>query len=334
VAEWTSSTFHDEVRSWVAAVLAPLEVRLTGEWSQPHARLWSSAIRLGTSDGPVWFKVNAPGTRQEPGLLSVLAACVPSLAPQLLAVDLGRGWSLTRDAGPVLRAVTAPAEAWPLWEELVRRYAEAQAMLAAHREQVLAAGVRALPATSVPARARTLMAELSRLPEDDGGLSRDQQARLTAALPALDGWCAELAASAVPDSVQHDDLHAGNVCWPGAVAGREGRLAAASARVIDWGDASWGCPLATMLTTMRSLAYHAGLGEDAGAVLRVRDAYLEAFTVHASRAELLHLLDLARRVGCVSKALSWRAGTQGAPVEVLRSLEFPVREWLLELADR
>ena len=33
-------------------------------------------------------------------------------------------------------------------------------------------------------------------------------------IPAYDAWCAELDASPVPDSLQHDDLHSANVCWP------------------------------------------------------------------------------------------------------------------------
>jgi hypothetical protein len=111
-----------------------------------------------------------------------------------------------------------------------------------------------------------------------------------------------------------------------------------SARVIDWGDASWGSPLASMLTTMNSTAFHAGLyvegrPVDAPAVLRVRDAYLEPFTAYAPRSELVHLVDLARRTGCVSKALSYRAALREAPASVHAELEFPVRDWLMGLLD-
>ena len=145
-------------------------------------------------------------------------------------------------------------------------------------------------------------------------------------LPAFDGWCAELAAMPVPDSLQHDDLHSGNVCWPGD----------GSARVIDWGDASWGSPLGTMLATMNSLAFHAGFfveGEDVDdpRVLRVRDAYLEPFTRYVGRADLVRGVDLARRTGCVVKALSWRAAMSDATPQTHAEYEFPVRAWLLEL---
>ena len=65
VARWTTTAFHDEVRAWVAERLADRGMTLTGEWEQPHARPWSSALRFETSDGRVWFKVNGPGTVHE-----------------------------------------------------------------------------------------------------------------------------------------------------------------------------------------------------------------------------------------------------------------------------
>ena len=62
LALWTTTAFHDEARVWVAERLAGHGIRLTGEWEQPHARPWSSALRFETDGGRLWFKVNGPGT--------------------------------------------------------------------------------------------------------------------------------------------------------------------------------------------------------------------------------------------------------------------------------
>jgi hypothetical protein len=235
----------------------------------------------------------------------------------------------------VLRQVLTADTAWQVWERVVGRYAEAQVQLAAERGPVLGTGIREVSASTVPRLARALLDELALLPRGCGGLGPAEAARLYDALPRLDSWCAELASSGLPDSVQHDDLHAGNVCWTGS---------AETARVIDWGDTVWGFPLATMYTTMRSLAVHAGLdvgldigprvgGErvEAREVLRVRDAYLEPFTGFADRADLVHLVDVARHTGCVGKALAFRAAMEGAPVSAQADLGFPVRACLSEL---
>jgi hypothetical protein len=302
-----------------------------------HSRPWSSAIRVESSRGRLWFKVNGPGTSHEPALLQVLADRVPGLVPEPLAVDPGRGWSLCRDAGPVLRQVLSPHEAWAAWEQVVVRYADAQLQLAGERDVVLGTGLREVWPRTVPGQAQVLLDELARLPVGRGGLRSRDAARLAGVLPRLESWCGELASSGLPESVQHDDLHAGNICWSGR---------GETARVIDWGDAVWGFPLTTMYTTMRSLARHAGLpvtgpyvdrqraerGQvEAPEVLRVRDAYLEPFTGWVDHAGLVHLVDVARRTGCVGKALAFRAALQGAPLSVQAGLGFPVRACLLEL---
>ena len=145
----------------------------------------------------------------------------------------------------------------------------------------------------------------------------------------LDDWCAELAGCAVPDSVQHDDLHSANVCWPGT---------AADARVIDWGDATWGHPLGTMLATLNSIAFHAGTYVDERAatapeLLRVRDAYLELFSRFADHADLV-----AASTWPVVRDASGRRWPTGPlfteePLSTHVEMEFPVREWFLALLE-
>ena len=326
---WRSAAFHDQARVWVAEQLATRGVELTGQWDQPHARVWSSTIRFETTDGRVWLKVNGRGTSHEPALVRVLGETVPELVPEVLSVDLDRCWSLARDAGPMLREVLAPDQSWAPWEGVVARYAEAQLALSQHRDLVLASRVPEVSPATIPGQARALVEELAELSVDSGGLGVEHVGRLQAVLPRLDSWCAELGDSAVPDSVQHDDLHSGNVCWSGSVS---------TARVIDWGDTSWGCPLGTMLSTMNSVAFYArvyveGRPVDDPAVHRVRDAYLEPFTSYATRAELVRHVDLARRTGCVARAMSWRAALVDASRAEQAELEFPVRGWLLSLLD-
>jgi hypothetical protein len=68
-------------------------------------------------------------------------------------------------------------------------------------------------------------------------------------------------------------------------------------------------------------------------VLRVRDAYLEPFTALAPRAELERLVDLVRRTGCLTRALSYRAALTGEPVSAHEEHEFPVRDWFLGITE-
>jgi Ser/Thr protein kinase RdoA (MazF antagonist) len=86
--------------------------------------------------------------------------------------------------------------------------------------------------------------------------------------------CHELADRGIPDTLQHDDLHDGNLFV------RDGRFV-----FFDWGDACVTHPFHTLVVTLRALAHRQGLGPGAPELLRLRDAYLESWTGHASHAE-------------------------------------------------
>lgn len=338
VALWTSTAFIDDVRTWVAAQLAPRGARLTGEWEQPHARAWSSAIRFettsreGLGSGRVWFKVNGSGTAYEASLIAVLGELCPGLAPDVTAYDEVRPWSLTWDGGQVLRSKVAPEQLWSYWELLLPRYGQAQLDLAVHRKRLLITGVPDRSPSQLPAQYRRLLDELSAKPAEIGGFTPEQASDVERMLPRYENRYAELAASPVPGSIQHDDLHSNNVCWPGDVED------VSSIRIIDWGDTSVGHPFGTMLSTLNSIAFHAGALHDGGSisdprVLRMRDAYLEPFTSLATRKELLRWVALARSIGSVARALSWERALQDAPTSVAAQFDFPVRDWMLGMLE-
>jgi Phosphotransferase enzyme family len=315
-----------EISAWVTSSCADLGLVVTSAGERTHDRPWSFALvydvrETNGTDGRVWFKANGIGTRHEPGLISALVRHVPDLVPEVLAIDVDRAWSLTRDAGPTLRSAVPVTDRWPLWEDLLQRYAAAQLALTAVRPELLTTGVPERSPATLPGQAAELIAELSQEDADSGGLPEAQTERLTALLPAYGQWCRDLDRAGIPCTIQHDDLHSNNICLD----------LTAEPRIIDWGDASLGHPFGTMTTTLRSIAHECECDVDDPRVLRVRDAYLEPFTAYAAGPELIALADIAQRVGTVTRALSWRTGLLGTPVEVQRTYEFPVRAWLQEL---
>ena len=163
-------------------------------------------------------------------------------------------------------------------------------------------------------------------PSLEGGLTEDEARRLEAVRPEHADWCAELDASGIACSVNHDDLHSDNVCVPSGTD-------VEGARVIDWGDAVWSHPFGTLLATLNSIAFHAGTEVTDPRVRRVRDAYLEVYAEHGSAPERERWVRLARRTGCVTKALSYVRAFEGEPESAAAGEDWPVRGWLLESLD-
>lgn len=191
----------------------------------------------------------------------------------------------------------------------------------------------------MPDQAADLIVELALLGPACGGLSVAGEGALAARLPAYGQWRRDLDSAGIPDTLQHDDLHSNNICVAESApdrasepaAGRRRTTTAARSRIIDWADASIGHPFGTMLATLRSIARHGRCEVHDPRVLRVRDACLEPFTTHTPRSELIAVVNLAQRVGAVTRALSWRAALLGTPKPAHGEYDFPVRGWMREL---
>jgi Ser/Thr protein kinase RdoA (MazF antagonist) len=154
------------------------------------------------------------------------------------------------------------------------------------------------------------------------GLTTGQYAALRGLAPAFAAMCARLAEGPVPESLDHNDFHDGNILV------RDGRYS-----FFDWGDACVTHPFFSMVVTLRSIANRFGLEEGAPEMEHLRDIYLEPWTRFETREHLLPFFDLAQRAGMVGRALTWH--------RVLSDMEGPhqaefadaVPGWLLDFLN-
>jgi len=237
-------------------------------------------LRVPTNGGDLWFKAAVPSLGHDVGVTAVLARLRPDIALAPIAVDLDRGWMLLPDGGERLREVLARERHPRRWLEIMPRYAELQIAAAPHVEELLEAG---LPDYRLD-RLQDLSEEVAgKLAVEPPPAARVEELR------------AELATLGIPESVQHDDLHDGNV-----FVRRDGSHA-----VFDWGDSCASHPFASLVVGLRGIAHRFELAERDPGLDRVRDAYLEPWSDFASRAELLRAVELAGAVGRLSRALAW-----------------------------
>jgi len=315
---WIDPAWHAEVLAWIEARLAERGSRVTWPMTQPHIRPWSTAISIPTDTGPVWFKAAGPGNAFEAALVSAMATWKTPGILEPIAVELERGWLLLPDGGARLRDVTAGGPGVDHWARILPEWASIQRGLAAHSDDLIALGVPDLHPAKLPDR-------LAALCEDPEVILRDNdRARLRKLLPEYAEWCTELDSIGIAASLQHDDLHDGNV-----FVGDRGD------RIFDWGDASVAHPFGTLLVTFRSIV-NRGLGDEAAtgrALDRLRDAYLEAWTDEHAIADLRRATPLAMRVAIVGRSLSWQRALRGIPMEDRGEWAGTVGGWLMDLFE-
>ena len=313
---WARPSWKAEAERWIRERLAEVG-RSVDSIEQPHVRPWGTVFRVQTDDRVLWFKASIAQLAYEVPLLETLATRAPEHVPRLVAADPARAWMLIEDAGTRLTDLHPDGPPAPVWKDFMRDYAELQIDVAHAASDLIAEGVpdRRLPLL-VDGFLRVLQTARLVRPAAGKGLTDDDLCRARSLEPRLRDAVDIVGVLGLPDSIQHDDLHAWNVC-----------LSDGAYRFIDWGDACIGQPLLSLYVPL----VHVG---DEGAT-EVRDAYLERWTAFRTRAELAAACDAAVMLGQLTGMLKWELITAGLTDEERRGYEdvIPKRvRYLLELA--
>jgi hypothetical protein len=270
-------------------------------------RPWAAILRAPTTSGAVWLKAAAAATAFEAPLYELLAEVVPAQILTPLGVDPERSWILLPDGGPELGNQAQGAELLEALIGVMPQYARLQRELAPHAERMLAAGLNDMRPQVMQRRFEAALGA-GRAYADERGTESDRATleRVEGLHAAVATWSERLAELPGPASIDHNDLHPGNI-----LAGESGGFE--QARFYDWGDSVVAHPFASMLLPLgfveRTLL---GTGADRRPVLRVRDAYLEGFADLAPHAELVDALELACRLAKIARVLTWERAIRAA----------------------
>ena len=249
---WSDPAWLAEAHTWIESQLLELGIQRTAAIEQPHVQHWATVLRIPTAKEPLWFKANATSQAFEAGVVELLAQRRPDDVPRLLMGEGGHG----------LRELVEGMRDLSPWLEALPRYGELQLALAPDRDALLALGTPDRRLAVLPG----LYDQLLEAAADE--LSAGDRRRLEQLSPWVVEACAELAGLGVPETIQHDDLHDGQVFV------RDGHYL-----FFDWGDACVSHPFTTMSVTLEGvLSWGLDDVENSVDVAPFRDAYLEPFT--------------------------------------------------------
>lgn len=221
VTPWERESWREAAVGWAERGLAAHGLRETGPRTV-RLRPWSVLLRMSVGgdvgegigegvggDRAVWFKANPPASAFEAALNEALAEWMPEYVLRPLAVDRDRGWSLLPDGGPLFRELLREGLVGPRgWEEPLRRYAEMQRGLTPYTARIEALGVPRAYTAELPEVFDRVVAANAALTPGDLTMLRELRPRLV-------DWCAELAGAGIADTLDHSDLHDGQLFAPG-----------------------------------------------------------------------------------------------------------------------
>ncbi|WP_225097743.1 aminoglycoside phosphotransferase family protein [Streptomyces sp. CoH27] len=305
VTPWEQESWRAEALDWVAERLAVRGLWVNGDL-KVRVRPWSVLVRVPVAGrDAVWFKANPPASAFEGPLTAALARWVPDDVLEPLAVDAGRAWVLLPDGGDLFRDVLAREPVEPrTWACLLGQYAHMQRALVPHAREIERLGVPAARTAALPELFDTLLAR-------DAGMPPETRSRLEHLRPRLTDWCAELASLGIEDTLDHADLHDGQLFRP----------APDRFTFFDWGDAAVSHPFCSLRVPAEKARARYG-----PQILRMLlDAYLEPWTGTGRTPEdLRQAARLGWRLSALSRAASWGRtfpGPSGPPPVAAQSSE-------------
>jgi len=278
---WRDPAWIAGAHAWIEEQAVRLGLTRTGAIEQPHIYPWSTVMRVPTVEGDVWFKANTGQLQHEAALVSLVAKRVPERVPPLLATDLDRGWMLMADAGQRLREIVAAERNLDRWLDVLPATARIQLAMEPDVDALLALGVPDMRLATLPDRYAQLMDVIEA--EDR---FRDGQDRVVE-------LAEELATYGIAETLQHDDLHDGQVFV------RNG-----THLVMDWGDACISHPFFTLSVTVEGVI---AWGVDDVENSEDTEPYVRAYLApYAERydGDLVAAARLATRLGWACRAVN------------------------------
>lgn len=285
--------------SWARGVLTDASI------APVRSRPWSEIAEVRTPDGFWWLKINKAGTTYETRLLGVLGVLDDQLLPEVI-VHPEQPWSLIADAGRRLDHLGLTAEQQlQVWARALGPYAQLQRSVPV--ADLIKAGV---PDFSPPQLGRwydELVAGLRSLPPDAPGVRADQISRIAALRSEIAELAAVLADGVAP-TLQHDDLHEGNLLTDPDLA---------ELKIIDWGDSVISHPFGTLRVTLGRLTRRIDTGLADPAIQRLVDSYLEPWRLDGwSQKSLLRQVNAAYRIAVLTRVYANIRGVDGLAAAV------------------
>ena len=222
-----------ELCNWIAQQIEPMKFRLTGNFRQLNASSSFSLMRFETTDAPFWFKAVGKPNTHEFSVVSVLTTLFPAYLPRMVATrPQWNAWLMREAEG----ASPDGDSNFSMWKTISARLGELQIASIQETPRLIAAGCRDLSASSLFNRADEFFAVMAELMKQQTKtppsiLTSTELLRLNEQIKDI---LSHLAASGIPDALNHLDFNPGNIFVSGDCC-----------TFIDWAEAAIGHPFLT-----------------------------------------------------------------------------------------
>jgi Phosphotransferase enzyme family len=315
-----------ELFQWTEEQIAPLGLRLTGNFRQLNASPTFSLMRLETHNVALWFKATGKPNEHELAVALSLARLFPKYVPRVLGIHSAwNGW-LSAEAPGIELDEIAECSAW---ERAAKTLAELQIASIGKCSELLEGECRDLRLTRL---SEWVDPFLARMEECMAAQEKPSpvplvKSELASLQEGLAEGCELLHSFRFPDTLGHIDLNPGNIL-----------VSAESCAFLDWAEGCVSHPFLTFEYLRQHMERSSLEGPAVGA--RITAAYLRPWQAFFSPEELRRALAVAPLVAVFAYAVAndrWRSPEtlrDAAAAGYLRSLTRRMYREAIQVAER
>jgi Phosphotransferase enzyme family len=278
---WTSNGWFDVAEIWIQEqiqsqglrAIAPIEL----------VKNWALAIilRVPTTEGMIYFKAASPLFAQEAKFTGILAQRYRQNLPEVLATQPDKSWILMREINGELLENQGDILHW---EAALNQWAKFQILAIEHRPDLIACGWVDLGVKSISKNLDQLLDKLFdnslRVPWNHGKkLANSELLPLLPFVPKLKKVLEQFQELNIPDTLVHGDLSPRNIY-----------LRDQGFVYFDWSDTCISHPFFDLMRFLYEI--EKDLPDVADARSRIRNAYLEPWTIYAPMEKLVSTFEL------------------------------------------
>ena len=315
-----------ELFQWAEEQVAPLGLRLTGNFRQLNASPTFSLLRLETNSVALWFKATGEPNEHELAVALSLARLFPTYVPRVLGIHSAwNGWLSAEAPGIQLDEIAD----YSAWERAAESLAELQISSIGKCSELVEAKCKDLRLARLAewidpflARIGELMAAQEK--RSPAPLARSELASLREGLAEA---CELLESFQLPDTLGHVDFNPGNIL-----------VSPDRCVFLDWAEGCVSNPFLTFEYLRQHIERSTLEGPAVGA--RINAAYLRPWQAFFSSEELHRAMAIAPLVAVFAYAVAndrWRLPEtirDAAAAGYLRSLTRRMYREAIQVAER
>jgi hypothetical protein len=315
-----------ELFRWTEEEVAPLGIRLTGNFRQLNASPTFSLIRLETNSVALWFKATGKPNEHEVAVALSLARLFPRYVPRVLGIHSAwNGWLSAEAPGTELDEIAECSA----WERAAESLAELQISSIGKCSELLDGKCKDLRLARLIEWIDPFLARMGEFmaAQEKPSPARLAKSELVSLREGLTEGCALLKSFGLPDTLGHIDFNPGNIL-----------VSAESCVFLDWAEGCVSNPFLTFEYLRQHIERSSLKGPGAGA--RITAAYLRPWGAFFSPEELQRAMSIAPLVAVFVYAVAsgrWRSPEtlrDAAAAGYLRSLTRRMYRESIQVAER